>query len=103
MLILSILQLWLIFQSLPPEELEIFEEAARISTDVELKEWDVQVGEAKKFAQESMGVEFLDVDMTPFREKMMDLQKQILEKNPSITEFYAHIQEINDRVAKEAK
>ncbi|MBQ1335505.1 MAG: TRAP transporter substrate-binding protein [Selenomonadaceae bacterium] len=90
-------------QSLPPEELEIFEEAARISTDVELKEWDVQVGEAKKFAQESMGVEFLDVDMTPFREKMMDLQKQILEKNPSITEFYAHIQEINDRVAKEAK
>lgn len=87
-------------QSLPPEELAVFEEAARLSTDIELKEWDTQVGEAKKIAQEAMGVEFLDVDMAPFRAKMMDLQKDILENNPSIRDFYAHIQEINDREAK---
>lgn len=90
-------------QSLPPEDLQIFQQAARISTDIELEEWETQVDEAKKFAQESMGVEFLNVDMAPFREKVMDLQREILKNNPSISDFYMHIQEINERDSKEAK
>lgn len=86
-------------QSLTPEEAEIFQTAAKISTEVELKEWDIQVEEAKKFARESMGVTFLDVDMAPFREKVMDLHKEMLAKNESIRDIYAHIQEINERDA----
>ncbi|MBR3456844.1 MAG: TRAP transporter substrate-binding protein, partial [Selenomonadaceae bacterium] len=75
---------------------------ARLSTEVELEEWETQVDESKKVAKEAMGVEFIDVDMAPFREKMMDLQKEILKNNPSIRDFYDHIQEINER-NKEAK
>lgn len=86
--------------SLPSEELKVFEEAAHLSTEIELKEWETQVNEAKKVAKEAMGVEFIDVDMAPFRARVMDLQKEILANNPSIAEFYAHIQEINDREAK---
>lgn len=87
-------------QSLSPDELETFENAARLSTEIELKEWDKQIEEAKFIAQEENLVEFLNVDMAPFRAKVMDLQKEILANNPSISEFYAHIQEINNRRAK---
>ncbi len=86
-------------QSLTPEETEIFQTAAKISTEVELKEWEIQVEEAKKFARENMGVTFLDVDMAPFRAKVMDLHKEMLDKNESIRDIYAHIQEINERDA----
>ncbi len=88
--------------SLPEDDLKVFKEAAAVSTEVELKEWETQVEKAKKIAKEDMGVEFIEVDMAPFREKMMDLQKDILENNPSIRDFYDHIQVINER-AKEAK
>ena len=84
-------------KSLTPEELKIFEDAAKLSTEVELKEWEVQVEEAKKFARENMGVTFLDVDMAPFREKVMDLQKEMVEKNDKIRDIYAHIQEMNEK------
>nr|MBO6294801.1 TRAP transporter substrate-binding protein [Schwartzia sp. (in: firmicutes)] len=86
-------------QSLTPEEEEIFQTAAKISTEVELKEWETQVEEAKKFAQENMGVTFLEVDMAPFREKVMDLHQEMLATNESIRDIYAHIQEINERDA----
>ena len=94
--------------SLTPEELAVFNEAARLSTEVELKEWDTQVDEAKKVAQEAMGVTFIDVDMTPFRERVKELQKELVANNPSIQDFYNHIQEINARTEqakaqKEAK
>lgn len=89
-------------QSLPKEDADVFRSAARLSTEVELEEWETQVDESKKVAKEAMGVEFIDVDMAPFREKMMDLQKEILKNNPSIRDFYDHIQEINER-NKEAK
>ena len=36
--------------SLSDEEREVFEEAARLSTEVELEEWDLQVEEDKKIA-----------------------------------------------------
>ncbi len=88
--------------SLPEGDLKVFKEAAKISTEVELEEWETQVEQAKKIAKEDMGVEFIDVDMAPFREKMMDLQKDILSNNPTIGDFYNHIQEINERT-KEAK
>ncbi len=88
--------------SLPESDLKVFKEAAAVSTEVELKEWETQVEQAKKIAKEDMGVEFIEVDMAPFREKMMELQKDILKNNPTIRDFYDHIQVINERT-KEAK
>ena len=50
---------------------------------------------AKKTAQEEMGVTFVNVDMTPFREQVLELHKAMLAKNPQIRDIYEHIQEIN--------
>lgn len=47
-------------EGLSEEELKIFREAARISTETEMAEWDDQAAEAKRIAQEEMGVEFID-------------------------------------------
>lgn len=81
--------------SLSDEEREIFEEAARLSTEVELENWDSQVAEAKKVAEEDMGVTFIDVDVEQFKEAVAGVQEQMLEDNPNIRDTYDHIQEIN--------
>lgn len=89
--------------SLSPEEREIFEEAARLSTEEELADWDEMVAEAKKTAQEDMGVTFMDVDVQLFKDKVSGVQEQMLEANPKIRDIYDHIQEVNAKYAKEAK
>lgn len=81
--------------SLSDEEREVFEEAARLSTEVELEEWDTQVEEAKKIARDDMGVEFIDVDVQAFKDKVADVQDEMLADNPHIGDIYDHIQEIN--------
>lgn len=86
--------------SLSDEEREIFEEAGRLSTEVEMNHWDEQVEEAKKIAQDDMGVEFIDVDINLFKEKAAGVQKQMLEENGDIRDLYAHIQEINAKYAE---
>ena len=90
--------------SLSDEEREVFEEAARLSTEVELEEWDVQVEEAKKIAKDDMGVEFIDVDIQQFKDKVAGVQDEMLKENPDIQDLYDHIQEINAKyVDKEAE
>ena len=81
--------------SLSDEERQVFEEAARLSTEVELEEWDGQVEEAKKIAQEDMGVEFIDVDIQAFTDKVAGVQKDMLADNENILDIYDHIQEVN--------
>ncbi|MDO4804960.1 MAG: TRAP transporter substrate-binding protein [Lachnospiraceae bacterium] len=80
---------------LTPEEYEVFEQAALLSTEVELKEWDKQIEEAKNIAQNDMGVEFIDVDIEPFREAALPLHEEMLDRNPAIRDLYDHIQEVN--------
>lgn len=80
---------------LSEEEREIFEEAARLSTEVEMEEWDEQVEAAKKIAQEDMGVEFIEVDVQLFKNKVANVQQDMLDENPNIQELYEHIQEVN--------
>lgn len=87
--------------SLSEEERQIFEEAAALSTEVELEAWDDQVEEAKTIATEEMGVEFIDVDVETFKEKVLPLHQELLEGNPGILDFYNHIQEINEKTAKQ--
>ena len=90
--------------SLSDEEREVFEEAARLSTEVELEEWDVQVEEAKKIAQDDMGVEFIDVDIQQFKDKVAGVQDEMLKENPDIQDLYDRIQEINAKYTdKEAE
>ncbi len=87
--------------SLSEEEYKIFEEAARLSTEVELASWDEQVDEAIRIAKEEMGVQFIEVDIEKFRNKVIGVQDEMLKNNPRIQEIYNHIQEVNEKYAEE--
>lgn len=88
---------------LSKEEREVFDEAAKLSTQVEEEEWDKQVKEAKEYAEKEMGVKFIDVDVQLFRKKVLKVQKQMLKDNASIRDSYKHFQEINKKYEKEEK
>lgn len=88
-------------ESLTDEEAAVFEEAARLSTQVEREQWDQQVQEARDYAEQEMKVEFLEVDTERFKEKAVSIHEKMLKDNESIRDFYEHIQEINQRTAKE--
>lgn len=90
-------------ESLSDDELEVFKEAALKSTEVELVEWDKCVEEAKSIAENDMGVEFIYPDISLFKEKVKDMQEEMLKDNPSIVDVYNHIQEVNERVKEEGK
>lgn len=84
--------------SLTGEELEIFKEAARISNEVELEEWDKQVQAAKETAARDMGVQFLEADVETFKEKVLPLHEEMLSNNPAIVEVYREIQKVNEEM-----
>lgn len=89
-------------EGLSDEEYEIFHEAALLSTEEEMKYWDEQVEEAKRIATEDMGVTFIDVDVELFKEKVADVQQEMLDANESIRDLYDHIQEVNAKYAQSA-
>ena len=80
---------------LSPQERLVFEEAAALSTEVELAEWDRQVEEARTIAQEEMGVEFIQVDVGTFKERVLPLHEEMMRDNPDIILVYRHFQDIN--------
>lgn len=80
-------------EGLTPEERAVFDEAARISTQVEVKAWDDQIEDVKKQAVE-MGVEFIETDMEPFRQKVLPLHEEVLKDNPRLAPIYDSIQSI---------
>lgn len=86
-------------KELSDEELQIFKEAAALSTEVELSEWNKQVEAARKTAREEMGVSFLSVNIPDFQEKVLPLHQSMMEKNPAIIPIYRHFQEI-DRIER---
>ena len=57
------------------EDREVFEEAARLSTETELKDWETDVEAAKKTAEEDMGVQFLYPDISLFKDKVKNVKK----------------------------
>ena len=75
--------------SLSPEDYQVFKEAAALSTEVEMEEWDKSIEEAKKIATDEMGVEFIDVDVEAFKEKVQE--------NEKIRDLYDHIQAANEK------
>lgn len=88
-------------QELDEDELKVFKEAALKSTEVELTEWDKCVEEAKNTAHNEMGVEFIYPDITLFKDKVKNMQQDMIQKNPSIVDIYNHIQEVNKRIGEE--
>ena len=89
--------------SLSEEEREVFEKAAQISTDTELSEWENDVKEAKKTAEEDMGVTFIEPDLAAFKDKVKNVQEEMLEDNPNIRDLYDHIQKYNEEYTGEKK
>lgn len=87
--------------SLPENEREIFQMAALESTAVELEEWDAAVKEAKDYAANEQGVEFIEVDVEAFQEKVKDVQNSILDSNPKIRPIYERVQIINEEVKQQ--
>lgn len=87
---------------LSEDELAVFKEAALRSTEVEMQEWDKSVEAAKKIATDDMGVEFIDVDVEKFKEKVLPLHQEMLADNPKIADIYQAAQEANE-AAKEAE
>ena len=88
-------------EGLSPEEYQVFKDAAALSTEVEMKEWDKSIEEAKKIASEDMGVEFIYVDVDAFKEKVLPLHEKMLNDNPKIRSFYEYIQTVNEQAKGE--
>ena len=88
-------------EGLSPEEYQVFKDAAALSTEVEMKEWDKSIEEAKKIVSEDMGVEFIDVDVDAFKEKVLPLHEKMLNDNPKIRSFYEYIQTVNEQAKGE--
>lgn len=86
---------------LSAEELAIFQEAAWLSTEVELEEWEKEVARAKATAQNEMGMEFIDVDINLFKEKVLPLHEQMLQDNPKIGDIYQQVQVSNEKAKGE--
>lgn len=87
--------------SLTDEEYEIIMEAAYASTAVELEAWDDAIAEAKDYAENVQGVEFIDVDVQVFKDAVSGVQQEMLEDNPAIDELYEHIQIVNQKYETE--
>ena len=85
------------------EDREVFEEAARLSTETELKDWETDVETAKKTAEEDMGVQYIYPDISLFKDKVKNVQKEMLEDNPNIKDLYVHIQKYNKQYEGEGK
>ena len=84
-------------QGLDPEEYQVFKDAALLSTQVEMEEWDKSIEAAKQIASEDMGVEFIDVDVDAFKQKVLPPHEKMLKENPKIADLYLYIQEVNEK------
>lgn len=79
--------------SLSEEERTIFDEAAALCTKIERENWDIQIQAAIEQAKK-MGVEFIQTDVEPFRNKIIYLHKEIIAENPKLEPLYERINEI---------
>lgn len=89
--------------SLSEEEKEIFDEGFQLMQDTQQKEWKLKVEEAREKAQNQMGVTFNYPEIEPFREAVMPLHQETLERNPSLKPVYEAIQKKIDEVNQSKK
>ncbi|RGY97723.1 TRAP transporter substrate-binding protein [Clostridium sp. AM58-1XD] len=82
--------------SLDDQEKKVMEEGFRLCTDVEVKEWDRQIVDCIKEA-EAMGVEFIEVDKTPFEELQKPVREELLKSYPQLQPLHQRILEIQEK------
>lgn len=86
---------------LSDEERKIFEKGFLILQQTQQESWQEKVKEAKDHAENVMNVEFSYPDISPFRETVLPLHEEVLEKNPSLREVYEQIEQKAKEVEKE--
>ena len=79
-------------EQLTDEQEKAIEEAAKESTVFEIEAFAKAIEEEKALAQEEHGVQFNDVDNTPFREAVAPLH-DIFKNDPTYKDLYQKIQE----------
>ncbi|MEC1262981.1 TRAP transporter substrate-binding protein [Bacillus swezeyi] len=79
---------------LTPEQREAVHEAAEESTEYEKKVWKAAVEKEKQLAIEEHGVEFNEVDNTPFKEAVQPLHDEF-KNNEEFKDLYEAIQEMS--------
>lgn len=82
---------------LPPDERQIFDEAAAECTRAEREDWNIQIESTKEQAR-AMGVEFIETDLEKFKEKVLSLHEEILSENEKLRPIYNEIQKINKEI-----
>ncbi|PMC57908.1 TRAP transporter substrate-binding protein DctP [Dolosicoccus paucivorans] len=86
---------------LSEEEREIFEKGFLILQKTQQESWQEKVKEAKDHAENAMKVEFSYPDIAPFREAVLPLHQEVLDKNPSLRQVYEQIEQKAEAVEKE--
>ena len=84
---------------LSEEERQVFYDAAEVASETERDAWTTEVEKAKKTAEEDMGVTFIYPDISLFKEKVSNVQNEMLDANPDICDLYDHIQLYNKQYA----
>lgn len=87
--------------SLDEEEEAIFEEAFQIMQDTQHASWKEKVEVAKETAQDKMGVTFNYPEIKPFKDAVLPLHEETLERNPTLKPVYQAIQQKVDEINKQ--
>ena len=82
------------YDGLSADEKKVFDEAAKEAEKAEFAAWHKRVGEAKKQAEE-MGVEFINVDVNEFRNKVLPIHQELLNKTPALKPLYEAAEQAN--------
>ncbi len=85
--------------SLDEADLKIFTDAAKHAQEVEFSAWEKRIDRAKELGK-YIGVQFIDVDVDSFKEKMLPLHKKILEKNPYLKDIYEMAIKYNESITE---
>lgn len=84
--------------SLSPEERATFEEGFKLISNVQRQAWVASVEKAKEQASKEMGVKFIYPDVSLFKNKVLPLHNEVLEKTPKLKPIYNKIQEIGQKI-----
>lgn len=88
---------------LSEEERAIFDEGFELLNQTQRDAWESSVEEAKDYAQNVQGVEFLYPDIEPFQEALAPMHEEMLNDYPDLAPIYDLIQEHNAEFASESE
>ncbi len=81
--------------SLSEKEKKVLYESFQVATNVECEEWDKQITDCIAEA-EKIGVEFIEVDKTPFENVQKTVREELLAATPVLQPLYDRLQEIQE-------